>query len=102
MLIDRDAAINACYDGYADNRDDCAENIRSLPIIDAVEVVRCKDCEHRPHIMGTDPDVFGRSGIVVGDDVCPCLCDDPYYSYIPDDDFFCAKGEKKTAGRLKK
>ena len=35
--IDRDAAIAACLDGYADCRDDCAANIRSIPAADVVE-----------------------------------------------------------------
>ena len=45
--IDRDAAIAACFDGFADCRDDCAANIRSIPTADVVEVVRCKDCFNR-------------------------------------------------------
>jgi len=36
--IPREAAISACYDGYADNRDDCAENIRKLPAADVAPV----------------------------------------------------------------
>lgn len=35
--IDRDAAIAACFDGFADCRDDCAANIRSIPAADVVE-----------------------------------------------------------------
>ena len=45
--IDRDAAIAACFDGFADCRDDCAANIRNIPAADVVEVVRCKDCFNR-------------------------------------------------------
>ena len=44
--IDREAAIAACFDGFADCRDDCAANIRNIPAADVVEVVRCKDCVH--------------------------------------------------------
>ena len=47
--IDRDAAIAACFDGFADCRDDCAANIRNIPAADVVEVVRCKDCIHARH-----------------------------------------------------
>ena len=39
-LISRQAAIEACYDGLADCRDDCAENIRNLPSADVRPVVR--------------------------------------------------------------
>lgn len=35
--IERDAAIAACYDGFADCRDDCAANIRNIPAADVVE-----------------------------------------------------------------
>ena len=34
--IDRDAAIAACFDGFADCRDDCASNIRNIPAADVV------------------------------------------------------------------
>ena len=49
-LIRRKDAITACYDGYADCRDDCVDNIRSLPAVDAVEVVRCGECIHHKPI----------------------------------------------------
>ena len=32
----KDDAVSACYDGFADNRDDCAANIRALPSADVV------------------------------------------------------------------
>ena len=60
------------------------------------ELIRCKDCKHRP----TVPD-----GITYGDGFdlkfpegskCPCQClDDGYYSWYPEDDWFCADGERK-------
>lgn len=40
--IDRDAAIAACFDGFADCRDDCAANIRSIPAADVRPVARGK------------------------------------------------------------
>lgn len=42
--IDRDAAIAACFDGFADCRDDCAANIRNLPAADVVERKTGKWC----------------------------------------------------------
>ena len=42
-------------------------------------IVYCKNCKHRPF-----PD-YG----------CPCQCDDGYYSWYPDDDWFCGNGELK-------
>lgn len=55
-----------------------------------VELVTCKDCMHRPikkdgYIMPPEDD----------DEKCPCLCEDPFYSWIPRDDFFCANWERK-------
>lgn len=42
--IERDKAIDACFDGWDNNAHDCAENIRSIPAADVVPVVRCDDC----------------------------------------------------------
>lgn len=36
--IELDAAINACYDGFADCRDDCAANIKAIPAADVALV----------------------------------------------------------------
>lgn len=52
------------------------------------ELVRCKDCKHKP--------VKGELGIEFPDYKCPCQnSDDDWYSYMPDDDWFCADGERK-------
>ena len=41
------------------------------------EIIRCKDCKHRLTSQ------------------CPCQCTgDPYYSWDPDDEWFCADGER--------
>ena len=53
-LIDRKAAIKAiddlpnCYNGYSDTYDKAyiIGALEELPSVDAVEVVRCKDCRH--------------------------------------------------------
>lgn len=63
------------------------------PTADVVEVVRCKDCKHRPidktgHNYGQD--------LKFPDDVCPCQnFGDHWYSWMPDDDWFCPNGERK-------
>ena len=60
------------------------------PTIDAVEVVRCKDCKHRPTGTGANHD------LEFPDDECPCQCaGDYWYSWMPPDDWFCPCGEKK-------
>lgn len=57
-----------------------------------VAIVRCKDCIYRPKTVeghhGTYYD-FPHEG------KCPCQCDDDWYSWMPDDDWFCANGERK-------
>ena len=70
-----------------------------IPAADVRPVVLCRDCIHRPY--ETVPGV--RYGLTVKspDSVykCPCYCDgDGWYSYIPDDDFFCANGERLREG----
>ena len=47
------------------------------------ELVRCKDCRHNPKY--TNNYMYG---------ICPCCCEDDYYSRTPDDDFYCGYGER--------
>lgn len=55
-----------------------------------VEVVRCKDCKHKPKGTGANHD------LVFPDNVCPCQNpEDGWYSWKPNDDWFCADGERK-------
>lgn len=59
------------------------------------ELVRCRDCKHRPikgdgNIVYAPDDSDGWD-----DDTCPCLCEDCYYNWMPDEDFFCGKGERR-------
>jgi hypothetical protein len=79
---------------------DRINDVRSIPAADVVEVVRCKNCKHRPVVVnpsrpygfglaGPGSDPFGR------DETCPYLCDDGYYNRMPDDDGFCNLGEVK-------
>lgn len=63
------------------------------------EIVRCKNCIHRPikgeGIHDIDPPLDSRR---YADYTCPCLNEDDYwYSWYPSDDWFCANGEAKEA-----
>ena len=78
------------------------EVVDSVPAADVVEVVRCKDCVHRPEASDGV-----TSGVRVEaprdeegwhDDTCPYLCGDPWYNEIPNDDWFCHLGERKGNG----
>lgn len=53
-LISRQAILdmledinNHIIDGYGYRHDWCVEWVKGLPTINAVQVVRCKDCRHR-------------------------------------------------------
>ena len=68
-LIDANALIEeanaeGAY-GYVD-----AFQIANAPTVDAVEVVRCRDCKHR--------------------------YSDSWCEYVDDDNFYCARGERKV------
>jgi hypothetical protein len=76
------------------------QTAQEIPAADVVEVVRCKNCKHRPVVVnpsrpygsglaGPGSDPFGR------DETCPYLCDDGYYNRMPRDDGFCNLGEVK-------
>lgn len=54
--------------------------------LNLTDIVRCKDCKHRGH--------FENKSKVYPDYVCPARCEDDYYSWIPNDNWFCANGEK--------
>lgn len=56
------------------------------------QVVRCKDCKHKPSGSGVNHD------IEFPDEICPCQCEDYWYSWMPKDDFFCAWGERREDG----
>lgn len=64
-------------------------DLKLPPTVDAVEVVRCKDCIHKPR--GTR----NKHDMEFPDEICPCQCDDYWYSWMPYDDWFCANGERR-------
>lgn len=93
--IDRDQAIKAACQGAAySDIEKIKINLKKVP---SVEIVRCKDCKHRPY--SEDGKRTGFSVKVPEEDedkfICPWICDDGWYSYIPEDDFYCANGERK-------
>lgn len=67
--------------------------VKVQPTIDAVPVVRCRDCKHRP--IPTKPSYRGGEWLDFPDSVCPCQCEDIWYSWNPDSDWFCGNGERK-------
>lgn len=80
-LIDANALIKEAYAegayGYVD-----AKQIADAPTIDAVPVVRCKDCIRR-----------------YDTDECPmCFLSEGQYYEFTRDDGFCDRGERKDNG----
>jgi L-rhamnose mutarotase len=62
-----------------------------FPVSDAQpEIVRCKDCMHRPTLDEDGELDFPPTY------QCPCQCDDYYYSWMPEDDWFCGNAERRT------
>ena len=59
------------------------------------EIIKCKDCKHRPTAMEADRGIFWGSSLVFPDHLCPCECDDTRFNQYPEDDFYCAHGERK-------
>ena len=64
-----------------------AKILKELPSIPS-EIIRCKDCKHRPIL-----DVDGELDFPTYK--CPCQCEDFYYSWMPKDDWFCGNGERR-------
>lgn len=61
-------------------------------ILKKQEPILCKDCKHGP--TGQYYPEFPEGSI------CPCQCSgDQYYSWYPEDDWFCANGEPKDGVR---
>ena len=70
----------------------CIGMLSTLPSVQPQKVIRCKDCKHRPIRPNECESGFGLD---FPDDVCPCQCEDGWYSHYPSDDWFCAYGEAK-------
>lgn len=58
------------------------------------ELIRCKDCKHRP-IKSEEDDYRNGVNLEFPDERCPCQCEDTWYSWMPDDNWHCGNGERK-------
>ena len=70
---------------------DCITDIKYAPSVDAVEVVRCKDCRHGK-CVGIEYICRAHSGSERK------LGEDRHYSEWHDGNWFCADGERKEVG----
>ena len=89
-LVSREKAIDVAIDeynrGYKEGFEAGKASVSAQP-----EIIRCKDCKHRP-LDGEDTQ---GSGIEFPDGICPCQCEDFWYSWRPDDDWFCANADMR-------
>ena len=75
--------------------------LNDIPAVDAVPVVRCKDCKYAPINLGAvcSPEniKWGDSRCFEGEDSegCPYNCGDPWYSVMPEPHWYCWKGNRK-------
>ena len=108
-LINRQAAIDAInqicpieteYDCTLLDRADVRCVLTDLPSAqpEQPEIIRCKDCKHKPYPSDNYDYDNGDCGfeIIFPDYRCPCRCEDEYYNRIPDDDWFCGNAERRT------
>ena len=75
--------------------------IKSIPAADVRPVVLCKDCMYAPSITdgGEDQDfaLEWPHDEWPEDNPCPCKCDDEWYSYKPNTEFYCAHGKREES-----
>lgn len=65
-------------------------------VMEIKEVVRCKNCKHRPTDYRNIYKDYTGFSIEFPDDRCPCQCEDGWYNWYPEDNWYCANGEMKT------
>lgn len=59
------------------------------------ELVRCKDCKHRPIPNGNNHPLTPKPSEFEWDETCPYVCADEWHNEMPEDNDFCSKGERK-------
>lgn len=104
-LIDADALIEVLgldkfnnAEGMTQTEEWIAEAITTAPTM-SIDIVRCKECKHRPVKENINGEDYGFNLIAPNDrdERCPCLVDDGWYSWMPEDDFYCGYGERGGA-----
>lgn len=95
-LINADALIDSFEpfdfdENLFENYNNAIRIVNSMPTI---SLVYCKDCKHRP-IDNRTKEHSSAFEIEFPDYKCPCQCDDGWYSWCPEDNWFCANGEPK-------
>ena len=85
-LVDADNA-RECFGGDGVTGAVMKRMFDSLPTIDAVPVVRCRECGN-----------YGKIGDCKSLDLLICIHSDTInHNFFPDPDFFCSYGQRKEA-----
>lgn len=85
----------SCDSIFADTADNRIEPwVNEVPTTQS-EIIRCKDCKHRPRATRAGEGIFYGSSLYFPDDRCPMECGDPWYNEYPEDDFYCANAERR-------
>lgn len=72
------------HNGDMISSEEVEQEIRDAPAVDAVEVVRCKDCEHCFHLSAVHQDDISCSYFLIDYGITP--------------DHFCSYGERRADG----
>ena len=67
--------------------------LMTLPSVQP-ELIRCKDCKHRPIATRADEGVLWGFSVEFPDERCPLQCEDGWYNHYPKDVFYCANAER--------
>jgi hypothetical protein len=68
------------------------------------ELIRCRECKHRPHKNKDGYIMPPRVQVGVyawgepeydDDETCPYVCEDRWYNSVPDDEQYCDRAEPK-------
>ena len=74
--------------------DEFVKQMKDQGMTDEFELIRCKDCKHRPRRSDVDDEHEGFN-LEFPDEKCPCQCEDPWYNWMPRDDWYCGNGGGK-------
>lgn len=56
------------------------------------ELIRCKDCMYKPTQHEEDDETIIDFPVPFK---CPCECEDPWYDWVPEDDWFCGNAKRR-------
>ena len=79
---------------YIIGRSELSATLRTkIDLYGGSELIRCKDCKHRPTVNEEYENGFDIE--FPNFMKCPCQCEDGWYNWMPKDDWYCANAERK-------